>query len=215
MIDLVHTVGTRLPRLVASYYPDLLWRMPDADRTVYFTFDDGPTPALTAALLDTLARFEAPATFFLLGAHAARDPALVRAIGEAGHTVGNHTYSHPNAWRVPTAELLAELEQTTSLLEDQLQRPIEWMRPPYGRFTTPMRRWCEAQRQRCTMWDVGPGDFLPSATARKIERRILRAIRPGSIIVLHDNPKADGVTPEALASVLHQLREEGWDFAAL
>ncbi len=215
MIDLVHTVGTRVPRLVARYYPDLLWRVPTTERVAYFTFDDGPTPSMTAPLLEVLARFEAVATFFLLGEQAALDPGLVRAIDAAGHTVGNHTYSHPNTWRTSDAAVLDELERTTDLLEGLVEAPVRWMRPPFGRFTRAMRAWCQERDQRCTMWDIGPGDFLRSATRHRIERRILRAVRPGSIIVLHDNPKARAVTPPALASVLAHLRDDGWRFAAL
>ncbi len=215
MIDLVHTVGTRVPRLLAWYYPDLLWRVSTTERVVYFTFDDGPTPTMTAPLLDVLARFEADATFFLLGEQVEQDPGLVRAIHDAGHTLGNHTYTHPNTWRTSDAEVLDELERTTDLLEELVEAPVRWMRPPYGRFTRAMRDWCQERDQRCTMWDVGPGDFLASATQEKVEARILQAVRPGSIIVLHDNPKAQDVTPPALATVLAQLRDDGWRFEAL
>ena len=215
MIDVVHTVGTRLPRWAARYYPDVLWRMPTTERVVYFTFDDGPTATLTATLLDTLARFDANATFFVLGKHAQQRPALVRDLADAGHTLGNHTYSHPDAWRSSSSRVLGELERTTGLLEDLTGQPLRWMRPPYGRFTRAMRRWCDLRRQRCTMWDIGPGDYLPTATPANISRRILDAVRPGSIIVLHDNPKAEQVTPSALAGVLQDLSKDGWRFAAL
>ncbi|HMB91019.1 MAG TPA: polysaccharide deacetylase family protein [Rhodothermales bacterium] len=215
MIDVVHTVGTRLPRWVARYYPDVLWRIPTTERVVYFTFDDGPTVALTAALLDILARFDASATFFLLGKHAQQHPALVRDLADAGHTLGNHTFSHPDAWRASSARVLSELERTTGLLEDLTGQPLRWMRPPYGRFTQAIRRWCDLRRQRCTMWDIGPGDYLPTATTHRISRRILDAVRPGSIIVLHDNPKARHVTPAALTSALQILHDEGWQFAGL
>lgn len=215
MIDLVHAVGTHLPRRAARYFPDLLWRVPAASRVAYFTFDDGPTSTVTTPLLDTLARFDAPATFFLVGRQAERDPGLVHAIAQGGHTIGNHTYSHADAWNTSATQVLGELERTTGILEGLVQRPVRWMRPPYGRFTRAMRRWCQLRRQRCTMWDVGPGDYLASATQQHIERRILGAVRPGSIIVLHDNPKTHQITPPALSTVLTRLRDDGWRFAAL
>ena len=215
MIDLVYLVGTRLPRAAALVYPDLLWRIPTQARQVYFTFDDGPTVPGTGRLLDVLARHAAPATFFLLGAHAAQDPGLVRALVDAGHTVGNHTYTHPNAWRTPTHLVLGELDRTTGLLEDLTGQPLRWMRPPYGYFTRPMRSWCQLRRQRLTMWDLGTGDFLRGATQAQVEQRILRGIRPGTIIVLHDNPNTTVIAPNALANVLAQLHAEDWHFAAL
>jgi peptidoglycan/xylan/chitin deacetylase (PgdA/CDA1 family) len=215
MIDLVSVVGTRLPRLVAPLYREVLWRRPADERIAYLTFDDGPTTAMTRRLLDLLARFDAPSTFFLIGAAAERDPDLVRAVHAAGHTLGNHTFTHPDAWRTEAALVVAELARTTSVLEDMVQAPIRWMRPPYGRFTAAMRAWCRQNRQRLTMWDVGPGDYLPDATPAVIERRIRRHLRPGSIVVLHDNPKARDVTPAVLERLLPALRGEGWRFAAL
>ena len=204
MIDLIHILGTRLPRSVARFYPDVLWRMPATEPIAYFTFDDGPTSSVTGVLLDILARFDVPATFFVVGQHAKRDPGLVRAIVEAGHVVGNHSYSHPDPWKTTTDLLLGELERTTTLLEDLTQEPIRWMRPPYGHFTSPMRRWCQVRRQRLTMWDTGPGDFLPSATQEIIEQRMLNAIRPGFIATA----LAAG-RPDADADQIQQLRQEG------
>ena len=215
MIDLVYLVGTRFPRSVSWFYRDIQWHIPTQAKTVYFTFDDGPTPEGTPRLLDVLARYEARASFFLLGKRVERDAGLVRALADAGHTIGNHTYSHPNAWRISETTLFDELERTTGLLEDIIQEPVRWMRPPYGYFTRAMRAWCQLRRQRLTMWDVGSGDFLPKVTRQQIERRTLKGIRPGSIVVLHDNLNTAHVTPLAFANLLARLQEEGWQFAAL
>jgi peptidoglycan/xylan/chitin deacetylase (PgdA/CDA1 family) len=215
VFDLTSLIGTEIPRLSARLFPDALWRLPHRQPVAYLTFDDGPTRVLTGRLLDLLGRYEARATFFLIGAFAARDPGLVRAVHAAGHTVGNHTYTHPDAWKTPASRLLNELERTTALLEDQIQQGIHWMRPPYGRFTQAMRAWCLARRHRLTMWDVMPGDYLPWATQHKVEHRLFSYIRRGSIVVLHDNPKAEGHMPAALETVLRRLRGEGWSFPAL
>ena len=217
MLDVVNLIGTHLPRWSARFYPDLLFRIPTEQRVAYLTFDDGPTERGTSAILDVLERFEARASFFLLGHQAARHPALVRALAGAGHTIGNHTYSHPDAWSraTSTATLVQELERATGILQDLIQQPIRWMRPPYGRFTHAMRDWCQVRRQRCTMWDLGPGDFLPSVTREDVERRVLSFIRPGSIVVLHDNPTTQDMIPQALTTILQRLTDDGWRFAAL
>lgn len=214
-LDLTSLIATEIPRLSARFFPDLVWRLPHRGQVAYLTFDDGPSRQMTSRLLDVLARFDARATFFMIGAFAARDPGLVRAVHAAGHTVGNHTYTHPDAWKTPVHALLAELERTTGLLEDLTQQPLGWMRPPYGRFTRAMRAWCLSRRQHLTMWDVMPGDYLPRVTQAKLERRILGYLRHGSIVVLHDNPKADVHMPAALENLLRRLRDEGWTFPAL
>lgn len=202
-------------RLIKRYYPDLLWHLPHGRNEAYLTFDDGPTQTLTGRLLDLLDQHEVKATFFLIGSHAKRDAGLVRALDAAGHTVGNHTFSHPDAWRTPAARLVSELERTTGLLEDLIQKPIRWMRPPYGRFTQAMREWCQLRRQRMTMWDVMPADYLPGTTSDQLTQRIGRGLRSGSIVVLHDNPKTQHITPKALQELIPRYKEAGWQFSAL
>ncbi|GAB5518362.1 MAG: polysaccharide deacetylase family protein [Rhodothermales bacterium] len=212
--SLIATYGVRLaPRI----WPDVLWRLPPLtpeDRVVYLTFDDGPTPH-TPRLLDLLARYEARATFFLLGRHIEQYPSMVDVLLDAGHTLGNHGYSHADPWRTSTETILREFDRTTRLLEDHMDTPPRWLRPPYGHLTRSLRAWSLSRRQRMTMWDVMPGDFLHGVTASQITQRVLRTVRPGSIVVLHDNLKVAEVTPPALDTLLADLTRDGWRFAAL
>ncbi len=212
---LVPYLATHGLRPFQGFFPDLLWRVEAQSRTAYLTFDDGPTTEMTRTLLDLLATYEARATHFLLGSHARQHPDLVRAIVEAGHQIGNHTFTHPDPWRVSSDSLRREVKRTTSVLEDLAGRPVRALRPPYGHPTGALRRWCAEHRQRMVMWDVMPGDYLQTATARRVSRFILRHIRPGSVIVLHDNPTCEEVTPQALRTILETLPPRGWSFDAL
>jgi peptidoglycan/xylan/chitin deacetylase (PgdA/CDA1 family) len=207
-------LGAAAPRTAARLFPDLLWRRNDGSRTLYLTFDDGPDEA-TPALLDLLARHDVPAAFFLLGAPSRRRPDLVRAIRDAGHVVGQHTDTHPDPWKTPAAAVAAEMERATATLEDVTGEAVRWMRPPYGHFTFAMRAWCRARGQRIAMWDVMPGDFLSSATSEVIFQRVVGAVRPGSVIVLHEGGHARSVTPTALARALPFLQADGYRFASL
>jgi peptidoglycan/xylan/chitin deacetylase (PgdA/CDA1 family) len=209
-------VATYLPRLAGGLFPDLLWRRaPEANaRTLYLTFDDGPTAAMTDPILRVLDRFDARATCFLVGAQAEADPERVRRIRDAGHTVGNHTFTHPDPWHTPDAALTRELERTTDVLSGITGAPVQYLRPPYGRFTRAMRRWANERGRRVVMWDVMPGDFLSAATQSSVERFVMRFARGGSVVVLHDNPIAP-MTPAALETVLRHFSERGWRFAAL
>ena len=212
---MVDIVGTWIPRAASTWFPDILWRVPTTSKTAYLTFDDGPNPTLTERIIEIMHRYDAQGTFFLLGSKAEKHPSLVRDLLDGGHQIGNHTFSHPDAWLVSSSSVIDELEHTTLVLEDQSGRPVDWMRPPYGRFTRGMRRWCRDRRQRLTMWDLAPGDYLPVITQVDVERHVVEHIRPGSIVVLHDNPRCAAGTPAALESVLQRLRSDGWDFAAL
>jgi peptidoglycan/xylan/chitin deacetylase (PgdA/CDA1 family) len=210
-------VATWLPRVAGPFFfPDLLWRCPPArnERTLYLTFDDGPTATMTDPLLHVLDRFDAQATCFLVGAQAEADPERVRRIRDAGHTVGNHTFTHPDPWHTPDAALTRELERATKVLSDITGAPVRHLRPPYGRFTRAMRRWADERGQHVVMWDVMPGDFLPAATQSSVERFVLRFARGGSVVVLHDNPIAP-MTPAALETVLRHFSKRGWRFAGL
>lgn len=214
---IIPPLATHGARMLASWFPDLLWRTQASTtgKVVYLTFDDGPTPSLTRPLLDRLAQYDAQATFFLIGGHAEAHPHLVRAIERAGHTIGNHSYTHPYPWRTPAAEMQAQLDRTSKLLQDQTGHAVHYVRPPYGQINGAIRRWCEARGHRAVMWDVMPGDFLPNVDQAYVERFMLKHVRPGSIIVLHDNPIVRDATPGALDTILRALSAEGWDFDAL
>ena len=212
---LIPPLATHGARWMGRYFPDLLWRKDPAERVVYLTFDDGPTAKLTTPILDALDRYEASATFFLVGAQARKHPDLARRIAEAGHTIGNHTFTHPHPWRTPGIDLQVELDRTSEALRDIVRRPVRYMRPPYGEVTPTLRTWCAERNCPCVMWDVMPGDYLQSATADGVARFVLKHVRPGSIIVLHDNPICEGVTRPALETVLRRLSREGWQFKAL
>ncbi|MBI5757502.1 MAG: polysaccharide deacetylase family protein [Planctomycetales bacterium] len=221
-------LATFAPRMAAPFFRDVVWRgerfvrgfddghtvQPPA-KAIYLTFDDGPTREGTPKLLDVLERFGVQATFFLLGQQAERHPELVRAIVAAGHDVGNHTFGHIDAWRTLFPQVAEELVRTQAILEELTQQPIRLVRPPHGHFTAKLRTWCRERSQRLVMWDVMPADFVPWIDADRIVRSITRWSRPGSIVVLHDNPKSLEVTPAALEVLLPKLLDDGWHFGVL
>ena len=219
MLDVVNLLGTHLPRFAARFFPDASWRRvptrPTDRPAAYLTFDDGPTPEMTPALLTLLDQYDAYGTFFLIGRNAERHPHLVRHIHAAGHQIGNHTYSHPDAWRTASDELLGELSHTSALLREITGKPAPFMRPPYGHLTRSMRTWCLDHQQQMVMWDVMPGDFLRWTSSHRVAQRVFDMIRPGSIIVLHDKPGTKEITLKALEAILRRLTAEGWRFPAL
>ena len=101
--------------------------MPESDR-VYLTFDDGPTPGVTEWILDQLAEYDAKATFFCLGKNAEQYPHLYRMIVDAGHAIGNHTYSHQKGWGMSLERYLEDVDFANDILHTDL------FRPPYARI---------------------------------------------------------------------------------
>ena len=221
---LTDLLGTTVPRLAAPFFRDVTWRGPshsaDGGPCLYLTFDDGPHPESTPLLLDYLSEAETPAMFFFLGSQAEQFPELVRATLEAGHRVGSHGWTHRSAWRTPKDETLGDFERAEALLDDLAGHPIRDVRPPYGRFTPALRRWCKEGRRRLVLWDLMPGDFLTSLPSHeklvdRIAGRIVSKIKPGSIVVLHEGALSHKVVLPALDRVLPLLQAKGWTAGAL
>lgn len=194
--------------VLARLYPGVCWRLPETGNRVYLTFDDGPHPEVTPWVLDTLAAHKAKATFFCIGKHAAQHPALLRRIMDEGHSAGHHTWGHADGWRTPPRAWLRSVLQAAG----QVGGPL--FRPPYGHLPPRMAR-SLGKRFRVVMWDVMAYDFKPGKSGAACARRVLRLARPGSIIVLHDNPKSTRCLRHALVPILEGLSRKGLACVAL
>lgn len=203
------------PRLLSRVLPEAEWRGDPFRRSIYLTFDDGPNPGVTEPILRSLEENDAHATFFLLGENAVRYPDLVRDIHRAGHSIGAHGYAHSDPWRQKVQDLLMNFEQGCSVVERIINRDIRMIRPPYGHHRRSLAHWAKDTGRRVIMWDVMPADFVRGAIASKVEQFVRSTVRPGSIIVLHDNPNCASVTLPVLDSLLPALREDGWRLRAL
>ena len=180
---------------------------------LYLTVDDGPDAEGTPRWLDALAAHGAHAVFFLSGPPAARHPALVGRIVAAGHRVGNHGWEHVSAWRAAPGRVRAGFERAERLLEDLTGGAVRDVRPPYGRVTPGLVRWCRAGR-RLVLWDLMPGDYLPSRSPDALAADVLALARPGGVAAFHDGAPA-GRAVTALGRALPALARAGWRFPAL
>ncbi len=179
------------------------------------TFDDGPNPAATPQLLELLARHNVGATFFLIGQYALREPALTRAIAAAGHTIGNHTMTHPWLPRHSSAFILDELTACNRALEDTLGQPVTLFRPPHGARSPAVFRAARTLNLQLVQWNLIVGDWKP-ITAATIHARIARGIarhqarNQGTSVVLHDGGQSSLNQPrlptvQAVAQLLSSL----------
>ncbi len=152
---------------------------------VALTFDDGPDPVTTPALLDLLARRGARATFFVCGAAAQRHPDLVRAAAAAGHAIGAHTWDHRPLPHQAAAELSVQLDRTHDLLADLTGAPVRHFRPPHGSTTRAARRRLRAAGIAEVLWSALGWDWA-ERDPRRIAGRVARDLEPGAIVLLHD-----------------------------
>lgn len=207
-----------LPRALSGLVPGAVVRGPERDAdgrpALYLTVDDGPDADGTPRWLEALARHEAHAVGFFSADAAAAHPDLVRQWVEAGHRVGNHGGRHESAWRTRPATVRAEYERAERVLRAVTGAPVLDLRPPYGRVTPGIVRWCRTGRRRLVLWDLMPGDYLASRPPRQLADEIVQLARPGSVLVLHDGrPAARAVA--ALDLALPRLAAAGWRFPLL
>lgn len=205
----------RLPSFVPSIFPSLIWdKKADAkENQVYFTFDDGPSPEITNFVLEELDKFQAKATFFCIGKNMHMYPEIAQTIHLAGHSLGNHTMNHLNAWKVSSEAYLANKLACDHIFTD-LAIPSVGFRPPYGRVNRSLIK-NAAEIGPIFMWSLLTGDYNNSLSHRSITANCLKNIQAGSIIVFHDSQKAFPHLKLILPEFLAYCQHKGFQLSAL
>lgn len=182
-------------------FPNVVWQIDDPEG-IYLTFDDGPTPGVTEWILQTLDRYDAKATFFVLGKNVEQYPDLYRMIIERGHKVGNHTYSHQKGLTMSTERYLEDIDLAADMVHSEL------FRPPYARITR-SQVLAVAKRYRIVMWNVLSRDYNRNISPKRCLLGTIRGLKGGDIISLHDSAKSFRNTSYVLPALLRMAREKG------
>ncbi|MFD7732617.1 polysaccharide deacetylase family protein [Kitasatospora phosalacinea] len=178
------------------------------EATVALTFDDGPHPLYTGQVLDVLDRYDVRATFFCTGLSALSMPEEIGRIADGGHTVGNHTWSHPYLPDLTPAELREQVERTSDALRRVTGTRPTLMRPPYGSLAPRILDMWKAFDETLALWDVEVDDWaMPGAET--ITQRALSQTQPGSVILMHDAGGDRSQTVAALPALIEGLLERG------
>ncbi|UNO39183.1 polysaccharide deacetylase family protein [Streptomyces sp. MST-110588] len=190
-------------------------RVDTAERVIALTFDDGPNPPYTGQVLDTLDRYGIPATFFCVGLHVGAHREDLARMAEAGHQLGNHTWSHAYLPDLSRGRLEEQLERTDEIIAATTGLPAPGLfRPPYGSRTPEVMDWLSRRQSTVVLWDVEPFDWaLPGADT--IARITLEQARPGSVILLHDGGGDRSQTVAALPAIIEGLLEREFRFVRI
>lgn len=181
---------------------------------IALSFDDGPHPVFTKQVLEILARYDVRATFFPIGLSASGLGYLLAAAADAGHAVGNHTWSHPYLPDLSAAGLREQIERTSDAIADATGTRPSWVRPPYGSLTVQVLDKWTGFDERIALWDVDAGDWAqPGAEA--IAGKVLKEIQSGSIVLMHDSGGDRSQTVQALPNIIEGCLERGYGFATV
>ncbi len=203
----------------SQVYGDTFVGLKPGSRLLALTFDDGPNDPYTAQMMEVLDRHGVKATFFLIGKFVQQRPEIARALVEAGHAVGIHTWDHPNLIFASTAEVRRQLLETQQAIFDATGVDTKLFRPPFGGRRPASLRVARACGLQTVMWNVTCYDWK-AKSAEEIVKHAERQIRGGNVILLHDGEyHRIGVdrsrSVEASDRILTRYKGEGYEFVTI
>lgn len=194
--------------LLKLYYKGALSRIRSKEKTIYLTFDDGPTPDITPQILDILDRYGVKATFFCVGDNVRHYPDMFEEIKRRGHRVGNHTMNHLSGFNVSTGYYMRNVAKADELIHSDL------VRPPYGRVKPSQFRELK-KKYRVVLWDVITRDYNPRISPKTVFRIVHWFSRDGSIVVFHDSKKASKNMLPVLPKAIEFYIQHNYKFGLL
>jgi peptidoglycan-N-acetylglucosamine deacetylase len=189
-------------------------KTPLPTKYVVLTFDDGPDIEYTPKVLDILAKYDAKATFFEIGQSVQKHPELTKRLHAAGHSVENHTWSHPDLRKLSAPAFRQQIMSTDQVIRAQIGSTPGCLRPPYGGVSAAVRQRAKALGKDLVVWTVDSRDWTkPGTTA--IVQRVLKNVHNGSVILMHDGGGNRSQTVAALPTILKTLKAQGYGFRTL
>lgn len=181
-------------------------------KVVALTFDDGPS-SLTSSFVKKLDRRDVDGTFFVVGQNVGTNPEALRKMRAGGHAIGNHSWDHADQTGISDDAMRRSMRRTTGAIADATGGyRTHLFRPPYGSYDQSVVDGAKQLGMKTILWDVDPRDWEAGASASQIHDSIVRAARPGSIILMHDGGGDRTATLKALPRVIDTLRARGYDF---
>ncbi len=181
-------------------------------KLVALTFDDGPSPNITPQVLQTLEKEGIRATFFMVGVQMHRNPDMVKTVLGKGHVLGAHTYTH--SWHPYTQMAQAEFEKWEALGKELAGKETRLFRPPFGRTKSAYAQVALKRGYPLILWTNTGADTAKRATPATIYANVVNNIRPGDIVLLHDNDDKDN-TAKALPRIIATLKKQGYGFVTV
>jgi len=196
------------PQVVKNLFGSITWNINTEKKVIYLTFDDGPIPIITEKILKALSIFNAKATFFCVGENVKNYPSIYQEILSEGHSTGNHTYSHLAGLKTDTRKYIYNVKRAKEYIDSDL------FRPPHGRMKKLQQNIIQKDFN-IIMWDVLSLDYDNRISEKTCLNNVTHFARPGSVIVFHDNIKAEDNMFYALTQTLYLYSKIGYKFEAL
>ncbi len=207
----MNTAVIHTPRWIEALFPGAVWGDEDrASGPIYLSFDDGPVPGVTPALLATLAGFEVKAMFFVQGNRVRGNEGILRAIRRQGHALGYHGMTHETWWFRGQQRRRSQMDpaRLPGEVRKLLNRPY-LLRPPYGRMDSATLRTAQDLDATLVQFRLIVGDWLKNKTRDILVRDLYTLAQPGDMVVLHDGSRNGALLPDVLHDVIPRWRDKG------
>jgi peptidoglycan/xylan/chitin deacetylase (PgdA/CDA1 family) len=201
----------KTPKIFQKLFPKVIWQIPNNEKIIYLTFDDGPIPNVTPWVLDLLKKHQAQATFFCIGDNVLKHQMVYHQILEDNHVIGNHTFNHLNGWNTKSQTYLENVEKC----ENEILNASKIFRPPYGKITPKQIKILKQNGYKIIMWNVLSYDFNANLDTEKALNKIIKHTCSGSIIVFHDSLKAFDNLKILLPQYLAYFSNRGFVFKGI
>jgi peptidoglycan/xylan/chitin deacetylase (PgdA/CDA1 family) len=182
---------------------------PVGDKVAALTFDDGPNPTYTPQILAVLTQYHVPATFQIVGYEGSARPDLLKLEVADGMTLTNHTWDHADLTRLNPAQFAGEVDATTNLIQSVTGQSVKCLRPPYGYSNGSVLAQLAQRGLGELLWDVDPSDYTTPGSG-VIAHRVLAALHPGAIVILHDGGGDRSQTVAALPAIITGIQAAGY-----
>lgn len=183
-----------------------LFKVETKQKVFALTFDDGPDPSYTPKILQILKEKNAPATFFMVGKMVRAHAPTGKLVVQAGHPIGNHTWTHPMKTKNPAHEL----DLTNAMLKEKLGVTPTLFRPPYGILRNGLAREASKRNEDVILWSSDSADWKHGSTAAGIKNNVMRNLAPGGIVLMHDGGGNRSSTVAALPGIIDAIRARGY-----
>lgn len=200
--------------IVKRIFHHQIWDIPNFEKKIYLTFDDGPTPEVTEWVLSVLKTHDIKATFFCIGDNIRKHPEVFKKVLAEGHSVGNHTFNHLQGWKTSNKTYLDNTKSCAEIIQKETQsnQQPKLFRPPYGKIRLSQSSKLRKLGYKIIMWDVLSADFDSTLSKEKCLENVVQNTTQGSIIVFHDSKKAFKNLEYALPKAIAILKEKGFRF---
>lgn len=201
----------KVPTIIKKIFYNQIWEIPNSEKKIFLTFDDGPTLEVTNWVLDLLETENIKATFFCIGSNVQKYPAIFKKIINNGHSVGNHTFNHLLGWKTSTSTYIENAALCKAEINKHLFKDINLFRPPYGKISFLQSIQLRKKGYKIIMWDILSEDYNQNISPTKCLKNIKKT-KPGSIIVFHDSIKAQKNLEHTLPKAIKYLKNKGFVF---